>query len=59
MLFRSRNAFIPPKPFESWTLNETTCFWEPPITRPEYTEEQISNNNYYKWNEHNQSWDLI
>src|SRR6056300_1286266 len=43
-----RDAFIPPKPFNSWTLNETTCLWEAPLSRPELTQEQIDNNNYYK-----------
>jgi hypothetical protein len=56
---QTRDAFIPPKPFGSWILNETTCNWEAPIPRPELTQEQIDNNNYYKWNEENQSWDLI
>jgi|TARA_S200002703_G_scaffold142094_1_gene134297 hypothetical protein len=55
----TRDAFIPPKPFNSWTLNETTCLWEAPISKPVLTQEQIDNNNYYKWNEDNQSWDLI
>ena len=56
---QSKDAFIPPKPFESWTLNETTCLWEAPIPMPELTQEEIDNNNYYKWNEQNQSWDLV
>ena len=46
-----RDAFIPPKPYPSWTLNETTCQWEPPIARP-------IDNNDYNWNETNQTWDL-
>jgi len=40
---RSRDAFIPPQLFASWTLNETTCLWEPPIVKP-----SIGN---YRWNE--------
>lgn len=32
-----KDAFIPPQPYNSWTLNETTCLWEPPIVRPEGT----------------------
>jgi len=56
---QTRDAFIPPKPFNSWTLNETTCQWEAPISEPELTQEQIDNNNYYKWNEENQIWDLV
>jgi len=29
-----KDAFYEPQPYASWTLNEETCFWEPPITRP-------------------------
>ena len=47
----TRDAFIPPKPFNSWILNEDTCNWESPISRPK-------DGNKYKWNEQNQSWDL-
>jgi len=47
-----RDAFIPPKPFNSWILNEDTCLWEAPVAYP--TDGQI-----YKWNEENQTWDLI
>lgn len=44
-----RDAFIPPKPFESWVLNEQTCLWEPPIPYPD--------DGIYNWNEESQSWD--
>ena len=53
-----RDAFIPPKPFNSWILNETTCRWESPVVKPDLTQEQIDNNNYYNWNEDTQQWDL-
>lgn len=46
----TRDAFIPPKPYESWLLNETTCLWEPPITMP------IDDNIYYYWDEETLSW---
>jgi hypothetical protein len=49
---QQRDAFIAPKPFNSWILNESTCLWESPIPYPQ-------DNNEYKWNEQNQSWDLI
>ena len=49
---QTKDAFIPPKPFNSWTLNETTCQWEAPVAKPD-------DDNIYKWNEENQSWDLI
>jgi len=52
------DAFIPSKPFNSWTLNETTCLWEAPVEQPVLTEEEIDNRKYYKWNEDNQTWDL-
>jgi hypothetical protein len=47
-----RDAFIPKKPYNSWVLNEFTCLWESPIPYPQ-------DSNMYKWNEQNQSWDLI
>ena len=55
---QTKDAFIPPQPYTSWTLNETTCLWDPPVAKPELTEEQINNNNYYSWNEETQQWDL-
>ena len=53
-----RDAFIPQKPYNSWLLNESTCRWESPVTRPESTKEQKDNNQYYTWNEETQSWTL-
>jgi len=47
-----RDAFIPPKPYASWILNEDTCQWEAPVAYPD-------DNNRYTWNETNQTWDLI
>ena len=47
----SRDAFIPAKPFNSWTLNETTCLWEAPVQYP-------TDGQNYIWNETNQTWDL-
>ena len=46
-----RDAFIPPKTYNSWILNETTCNWEAPVAYP--TDGQI-----YYWNEETQSWTL-
>jgi len=45
-----RDAFVPPRPFASWILNETTCQWEPPVTMP-------NDGNQYTWNEDTASWD--
>ena len=55
---QTRDAFIPPKPFNSWTLNEDTCLYDPPIAKPELTQEELDNGNRYEWNEDNQTWDL-
>ena len=49
---QTRDAFIPPKLYNSWTLNETTCIWESPIPYPD-------DNNSYVWNETTKQWDLI
>ena len=54
----TRDAFIEAKPYNSWTLNEETCLWEAPVSKPELTEEQITNNNNYSWNEETQQWNL-
>ena len=53
-----RNAFIAPKPYASWILNEETCQWDAPVARPELTQEQIDNKNSYIWNEETKQWDL-
>lgn len=47
-----RDAFIPPKPYASWTLNETSCTWEAPVAYP-------SDGKIYSWNEATTSWDEI
>ena len=49
---QTRDAFIEPKPFNSWTLNETTCNWESPVAYPD-------DDNNYSWNETNQTWEVI
>jgi hypothetical protein len=43
------DVFISPSPYPSWTLNETTYQWEPPIPQPELTQEQIDGGYYYSW----------
>ena len=50
----TRDAFIPPKLFPSWTLNESTCQWDPPVLRTKETDWDKS----YEWNEAEQRWDL-
>ena len=46
-----RDAFIPPKPFASWILNESSCLWEAPISYPE-------DGNVYVWSETQLQWIL-
>jgi len=50
-----RDAFIPPKPFNSWILNENTCLWDAPIPMPN----DASIDRRYTWNEQTLSWDLL
>lgn len=47
-----RDAFIPPKPYDSWVLNEESCLWEVPVPYPEDEQD-------YFWNEDTQSWDVV
>ena len=54
-----RDAFIPPQPYASWVLDETTCLWEAPVARPDLTQDQIDAGSYYTWNEDTTSWDLV
>ena len=49
---KTRDAFIPPQPYPSWTLNEETCLWDSPVPYPE--DGQI-----YNWNEETQTWNLL
>jgi hypothetical protein len=44
-----RDAFIPPKPFNSWVLNETTCRWDAPVAMP-------TDNKIYRWDENTVNW---
>jgi hypothetical protein len=46
------DAFVPPRPYPSWVLDEDTCLWEAPISHPE-------NGKRYVWNEETQSWELV
>ena len=48
----ARDAFIPPQPYSSWVLNESTCLWEAPVPYPD-------DNQMYLWNEETQQWDVV
>ena len=47
----TRDAFVPPKPFESWLLDEETCTWKAPVDRPA--------SGHYQWNESIVNWELV
>tara|TARA_R110000772_G_scaffold120365_4_gene226599 strand:- start:704 stop:1057 length:354 start_codon:yes stop_codon:yes gene_type:complete len=47
----TRDAFIPPKPYASWTLNEDTCLWDAPVAYPDDGE-------IYTWDEATTTWVL-
>jgi len=48
----TRDAFIPPKPFDSWTFNETTCRWDVPVVMPD-------DDKNYRWDEPTTNWKEI
>jgi hypothetical protein len=47
-----RDAFVPPKPFDSWTLDEETCRWEAPVAYP-------TDGKVYSWNEDITNWEEL
>ena len=49
---RTLDAFIPPKPFASWMLNEQTCLWDAPVAMP-------TDGKMYAWNEDKKQWDEV
>lgn len=49
---KDKDAFIPPQPYDSWTLNETSCQWEAPVPYP-------TDGELYTWNEDTQQWNLV
>ena len=49
----ARDAFIPPKPYTQWVLNEDTCQWEPPVESPLFDPEDPK---YYDWDDLSSSW---
>lgn len=49
---RTRDAFIPPQPFASWTLNEDTCLWDCPVPYP-------NDGSLYRWDESTKNWVLV
>jgi hypothetical protein len=62
---QTRDAFIPPKPYNSWVLVEETCRWKAPVDYPEtytqsLTDEQgnPAKDRYY-WNENKVNWELV
>lgn len=58
----TRDAFIAPQPYPSWTLNEETCLWEPPVPYPadgikfSWQDETVPS---YIWNEEITNWEVV
>ena len=52
---QTRDAFIAPKPYDSWVLNEDTCRWEAPVAMPTT---ELEKNQYYSWNESIINWEV-
>ena len=48
----SRDAFIPPQNYPSWTLNDSTCKWDPPVAFPD-------DGKNYEWNESTKAWEEV
>ena len=53
-----KDAFYPPKPFSSWTLNNTTCLWEPPLSKPTDGQGYTWDENAYQA-DNTQGWKLV
>ena len=53
-----RDAFIPPKPYNSWVLDENTCLWNSPVAMPSDAG-QGDPPKMYTWNENTTSWDAV
>ena len=57
---KALDAFVAPKPFESWVLNNETADWESPVgPAPELTEEETEAGSRYEWDEENTQWNLV
>ena len=51
-----RDAFIAPKPFSSWILDENTCIWKAPVNPPELTIDEINESYQFRWDENQLSF---
>ena len=57
---RALDAFVAPKPYESWVLNTETIDWESPVgPAPELTEAEVESGSRYEWDEENTQWNLV
>lgn len=52
------DVFIRPQPYNSWTLNTSIWEWEAPVAQPELTEQEITDQKFYEWNESIVNWEL-
>ena len=54
----SLDAFVAPKPFASWVLNNESADWEAPVAQPTLTKKQQDDGSFYTWDEETTSWKL-
>ena len=54
-----RDAFIPPQPFSSWVIDESTCLWKAPVDYPDDGNGYTWNEKDQEWNESDQQWDEV
>ena len=52
------DAFVAPKPFASWVLNNESADWEAPVAQPTLTKKQQDDGSFYTWDEETTSWKL-
>tara|TARA_Y100000004_G_C8922580_1_gene416109 strand:- start:66 stop:485 length:420 start_codon:yes stop_codon:yes gene_type:complete len=53
------DIFLPPKPYESWVIDEANATWIAPVAKPELTQQEIDDLKYYAWNENIVNWELL
>ena len=57
----TRDAFMPPQPYASWVLDESTCHWKAPVSHPNEgaTSEEEGDGKSYEWDEDSKNWKVI
>jgi hypothetical protein len=56
---KTKDAFYHKQPYPSWILNETTCFWEPPVPIPDDVGPESEGKHAYLWDEETKTWEQV